>query len=220
MQNKTSNSSLIFIHGFILFIAFMFAVKGVKTITDIWNDPYEIAIPVNFTLEEAGKIKYQDGNVYDFRIRQAEGTVQYYPQNLDNAPIPIYNIFIRILSVLLPILVFFLLHKIMQTSIRQTPFDLKNVKRMRWIGIGLMVLGILTIFKRYNGLDFLANHVISDVISFSMVKADSAYNSGYMLGKFLGIFFRSELVLGCIALFGSEILRYGINLQQEHELTI
>ena len=108
----------------------------------------------------------------------------------------------------------------MQTSIRQTPFEFKNVTRMRWIGIGLVGLGILTVIKRYNGLDFLTNHVISDVISFTTLTGDSAYNSGYMFGTFLGVFFRSELVLGFTALFGSEILRYGINLQQENELTI
>jgi len=188
MQNKTSNSILVFIHGFIIFMALMFVVRGLNTITDIWNTPNEIAIPINFSIEEAGNIKYQNGNAYDFRIRQAAGIVQYYPQNLDKAPMPIYNILI--------------------------------ITRMRWIGIGLVGLGILTVIKRYSGLDFLTNHVISDVISFTTLTGDSAYNSGYMFGTFLGVFFRSELVLGFTALFGSEILRYGINLQRESELTI
>ena len=115
MQNKTSNSILLLIHGFILFIAFMFVIRGLMTISDIWNTPNEIAIPINFSIEEAGNIKYQNGNAYDFRIRQATGIVQYYPQNLDKAPMPLFNILIRLFSALLPIFVFFLLHKIMQT---------------------------------------------------------------------------------------------------------
>jgi len=215
MQNQISKSVISFIHGFVLFIAFMFVVKGLITITNIWNTPNEIAIPINFSVEEAGKINYQGNNTYDFRISKAAGVITYYPQNLDQAPIPIYNIFLRLLGALLPIFVFFLLHKIMRTSIRETPFDLKNVSRMRWIGIGLIIWGLLTAIKRYNGLDFLTNHVTSDIISFYMNS-----NSSYVSGTLLGVFLRSELILGLVALFGSEILRYGINLQKEQALTI
>jgi len=216
MQHKTSNSILIFIHGFILFIAFLFVVKGIMIITDIWQTPNEIAIPINFSIEEAGKIKYQKNSLYNFRISNATGTIRYYPQNLEQAPIPIYNIFIRLLGALLPMFVFFLLHKIMQTAIRKTPFDLINVKRMRWIGIGLIILGLLTVIKKYNGLDFLTDYVTSDVISFYTVNTISSYVSGTLVGAF----FRSELILGLVALFGAEILKYGILLKEENALTI
>lgn len=199
----------------------MFLVRGYTTITDIWNAPYDVSIPIKFTLEDAGLIKYTSGNSYDFRISSANGLVKYYPQNLDKAPMPYYNIFLRIMSALVPLFVFYLLHKIIQNAIRETPFLHSNSKKMKWIGFSLIFLGFLSTMKVIAGMDFLESHVSSELISFTTYSKDSSpYNSGYRAGYLMGTFFRSEFVLGLIAIFGSEILRYGISLQEEAELTI
>ncbi len=107
----------------------------------------------------------------------------------------------------------------MQTSLVKTPFVYENVKKMRWIGLAAIILGISTIIMKYAGMDFLAENVESNLISFNLGDY-SAYESGYMFGSFVGSFFRFELILGLISLFGAEILSYGIKLQQENELTI
>lgn len=216
MQTKSSQIAIKFIHGFILFTAFMFFIVAVTTIQEIIQSPFEIAVPINFSLEEVGKINYENSGSYDFRIRSASGIAQYSPQHIDTAPLPYYNIFNRIIDAIIPILVFFLLHKVMQTTLRKTPFTLSNVRKLRWIGIILIIGGILTVFERFAGIDFLADHVISDIISFTSLGSHLAYKLGFIIGLLL----KSQLAIGLIALFAAEILKYGINLQQETELTI
>ncbi len=93
MQNKTSKSTIKFIHRFILFIAFIFLVRGINTIRSIIESPQEVSTSIYFTLEEAGKITYKNIGSYDFRITNASGNIKYYPQNMDKASIPYYRIF-------------------------------------------------------------------------------------------------------------------------------
>lgn len=216
MQTKSSQITIKFIHGFILFIAFLFFLVAFNTIQEIIQSPSEIAVPIRFSLEEAGKINYESGGSYDFKIRSASGIAQYYPQNLDNAPMPYYNIFNRLIDALIPIFIFFLLHKIMQTARRKTPFILSNVRKLRWIGVTLIIWGFLTVYERFIGMDFLADHVASSMISFTSLGNSAAYNLGFTFG----IILKSPLVLGLISLFAAEILKYGIDLQNETELTI
>jgi len=117
------------------------------------------------------------------------------------------------------LLITFLLHLIMRTSRRETPFVASNINRLRLIGLLVIISGFLSMNIGFNGMEFLVQNVESDVISFCL-NDRSPHQSGYMLGTFMGNFFRSELLLGLSVIFAAEILKYGINLQEENALTI
>ena len=186
-----------------------------KSIYEVAMSPKEIAIPVRFNLEDVGTYQTPNGHDLEVTVDNAHGTLVYKEgQGLTDTPIPFSEIFKKIAHPLLYLFIIYLLHKFMQTAINNEPFNALNAGRMQWIGIALITIGLLKGLNILSGMSFLAETLNSNII------IHTEKSSAYYFGFAMAMLFRTEVITGLCALFFGKVMKHGIKIQQENELTI
>lgn len=97
------------------------------------------------------------------------------------------------------------LGRILDNMAEHTPFVMENASRMRFIGLAVLSAGVMAMVCEIA----LASHI-----------ADNLRIPGIDLGVKINLARSDIIVVGLIILLLAEVFRYGVQLQDEHDLTV
>jgi len=136
------------------------------------------------------------------------GWVRFDYRNIPEG-LTLKNITITLLSIsvlLVTLAITYQLMKIFSSLVKNQIFDMKNIRRLRWIGFCIIAVPVLKF--AYNQLFF---EVVQEKISIS----------GHKIGAYgIGSSFYLMLLLALMIFTLTEIFKYGLSLQKENDLTV
>jgi len=215
-MNRETKSSLRLINAFIVALGVLIGIVAIMYIGNMIESPKRVSIPVklDLNLEDTGHLQYESIAPIKVNIEDIQGEIVYKIDTPANAPINWIGICFSLVIMTLLFFVIFLTHKIMQTTLKEGPFLIKNANRMRWIGYSLVGLGLIRFFMGVWNLSIIEESLVSQYVNIE--NCYSATSMGELIGKLL----LSEIPIGLFALFVAAIFKYGIELRKENELTI
>ena len=178
---------------------------------------YELAInkegplvgyPIRFELEEKGVLPYNDETVFEVEIEIAEGELQIG----DAIPwgLKAYSLAVVLLRMGLSLGVIYFLRKIVASLRDEGPFTSANARRMRWVALLIISLGVAKWLFTFIYYRLLAAKVVLAGIETQMTKLSP-------------LTFGMEwdyVTAGILLLLLAEVFRQGVVMQDEQRLTV
>lgn len=214
MKNSSAIKYLKFFHGFVKFAKVMTLLAIFITIISSIYNYNQIEIPISYQIPEAGKISFNDLGERPVLIKEGNGILKY--QATDDAQftsMAAFNILFNIAAAFAIYFIYFFLEKVIKSAIDKKPFSIENANSMQKLGYLFIGYGTFSSIYHIAGLLFIGDSFYSEIIqqeSFNML----------FLKNTIELLFNKRTLLGFFALLISLMLKYGIELKQETELTI
>lgn len=211
MQNQSTIRLLNFFHSFIKLAKVLTMFVVVFTIISSIRTPNRINIPIQYGIRDTGTTKLNNTKAWV----AGAGTVQYSLE--ENPPFNYmagFNIFHKIFLAIGGFAVYFLLEKIVRSTLNKQPFIIENANRMMLIGLVFIATGILLSINNIIGLFYIHQNFSSEVIT-----VQENFNS-QLIQHIIQLFINKRALLGLFAILVAQILKYGIELKNENALTI
>ncbi len=211
MQNQSTIRLLNFFHNFIKLGKVITGAAIIFTILSSVNYPNRINIPIQFGIRDTGITQLNDNDVL---VGEGNGKLIY---DIEEKPsfnyMTGFNIFHELFLVIGIFIIYFLLDKIVHSTLNKQPFIIENAKRMFLLGLVLIITGAITTANDIIGLFYIRQNFNSDIV----IPLD--FNS--QLTKYIISFFMNKkALLGLFAILVAQILKYGVELKNENALTI
>jgi len=111
-----------------------------------------------------------------------------------------------IIPQLLYLWILYLIRQFLVDAVQGSPFALDNAKRLKWIGLALLGIGVVK-----PTLNCLTGNLLLSAVTVH----------GPVLNPWVDLHFISACVLvACFSLILSVIFRHGVELEKEHSLTV
>ena len=214
MQNNSTISYLKIFHGLVKFGKGAAIFLLIVTIISSFMNPNQIDIPIQYKIENAGILQLDGATASEVWLFEGEGRLKYHStDNTGFSSMSAFNIFFRLCILLASFIIYYMFDKIIQSTIDKKPFSKENADSVKWLAYIFIITGILSVIYKMSGVLFLDKHLSSEVINQD--------NLGVQLGGyFVELLFNRGTLLGLFALLFSQIIRYGVELKEESELTI
>jgi hypothetical protein len=214
MQNNSTIRYLKIFRGLITIGKYVMLIEIILIIISSISNPSQLEIPIHYEISNIGSIQLDNGEKNDVLLANGDGFLKYESsKNIPFTSLSALNIFIKISFAIGSFYIYFLLLKIVKSTIDKRPFSTENANRMKWIGYILILTGFLS-----GSFDMIALFHLNDSFESSIIEQNfSSYNIGRTIGQTL---FNKGILSGLFALLVAQILNYGIELKEETALTI
>lgn len=167
-----------------------------------------IGYPIRFEIEEEGVLQYNEETVFEVEIERAEGELQIE----DTIPwgLKAYSLAVMLLGMALSLGIIYFLRKMVASLREAGPFTSANARRMRWIALLVIGLGVAKWLFTWIYYRLLASKVVLAGIEAQMDKL-SPLTFG-IPGDYI--------TEGILLLLLAEVFRQGVVLQDEQRLTV
>jgi hypothetical protein len=168
----------------------------------------EVGYPVRFKIEEAGVLPYSDEQVFTVEIARAEGELRIkeaVPRGLK-----LYSLGVMLLGMGLSLGIVYFLRQIVATLKTGGPFTGENARRLRWVAVLIIGMGVAERLFTWSYYRLLVSKVELAGIQAHMVKlSDLTFGKPW-----------DYLTAGILVLLLAEVFRLGVEMQDEQRLTV
>ncbi|MFC1619859.1 DUF2975 domain-containing protein [Candidatus Neomarinimicrobiota bacterium] len=168
----------------------------------------EVGYPVRFKIEEQGVLPFNDELVFEVEINRAEGELRIK----DALPwgLKLYSQAVVLLGMAISLGIVFCLRRIVGTLKTGSPFIVENARRLRWIAVLIIGLGVSERFFTWTYYRLFTSKIELAGIDPHMLKLnDLTFGMPW-----------DFLTAGILVLLLAEVFRMGVELQDEQRLTV
>ncbi len=167
-----------------------------------------IGYPIRFEIEEEGLLPYTNETVFEVEIERAEGELQIK----DAVPwgLRYYSLVVGLLGMGLSLGIIYVLRRMVASLKDESPFTRANARRMRWVALLIIGLGVARWLFTWIYYRMLSSKVVLTGIEAQMDKLNPLT---------FGMQW-DYLTTGILLLLLAEVFRQGVALQDEQQLTV
>lgn len=211
-MNKQRNRTILLVGELLLAIIWYLGITAAVALT-IYElaankGGPEVGYPVRFKIEEEGVLPYSDEQVFAVEIARAEGELRikdWVPWGLK-----LYSLGVMLLGMALSLGIVYFLRKMAATLKAEGPFTGENARRLRWIAILIIGLGLAERLFTWIHYRLLVSKVELAGIKMHMSRlSDLTFGMPW-----------DFLTAGILVLLLAEVFRMGVEMQDEQKLTV